>query len=106
VGSFWNRLNDWFDWMMPEAWNIEHNNRHHYCLSEMEDPDLVENNLEEIRKMDVSLPVKYLIVAINVVTWKWAYYAPNTYKELKLAGMRRRGEVRIQEIQTCEFTYI
>ena len=55
VGSFWNRLNDWFDWMMPEAWNIEHNNRHHYCLSEMEDPDLVENNLEEIRKMDVSL---------------------------------------------------
>ena len=99
MGSFWNRLNDWFDWMMPEAWNIEHNNRHHYCLSEMEDPDLVENNLEEIRKMDVSLPVKYLIVAINVVTWKWAYYAPNTYKELKLAGMRRRGEVRIQETQ-------
>ncbi|GMI03185.1 hypothetical protein TrRE_jg8919 [Triparma retinervis] len=92
VGSFWNRLNDWFDWMMPEAWNIEHNNRHHYCLSELDDPDLVENNLEDIRKMDVSLPVKYLIVAINVVTWKWAYYAPNTYKELKLAGMRRRGE--------------
>ena len=35
VGSFWNRLCDWFDWMMPEAWNVEHNNRHHYCLSEV-----------------------------------------------------------------------
>jgi len=27
-----------------------------------------------------------------MLTWKWAYYAPNTYKELKLAQMRRRGE--------------
>lgn len=27
-----------------------------------------------------------------MMTWKWAYYAPNTYKELKLAGMRKRGE--------------
>jgi len=92
VGSFWNRLADWFDWMMPEAWNIEHNNRHHYCLSELDDPDLVENNLKEIRALDVSLPVKYLIVFLNMMTWKWAYYAPNTYKELKLAGMRKRGE--------------
>jgi len=92
VGGLWNRLCDWFDWMMPEAWNIEHNNRHHYCLSEMDDPDLVENNLESIRKLNVSLPTKYLIVFINMLTWKWAYYAPNTYKELKLAGMRRRGE--------------
>jgi hypothetical protein len=41
VGSFWNRLCDWFDWMLPEAWNVEHNNRHHYCLSEIDDPDLV-----------------------------------------------------------------
>lgn len=48
----------------------------------MDDPDLVENNLEQIRELDVSLPVKYLIVLINMLTWKWAYYAPNTYKEV------------------------
>ncbi|GMI24965.1 hypothetical protein TeGR_g7977 [Tetraparma gracilis] len=29
VNGFWNRVCDWFDWMMPEAWNVEHNNRHH-----------------------------------------------------------------------------
>jgi len=45
VGTLWRRINDWLDWMMPEAWNVEHNNRHHYCLSEKDDPDLVEANL-------------------------------------------------------------
>ena len=27
LGTFWRRFNDWFDWMMPEAWNVEHNTR-------------------------------------------------------------------------------
>jgi len=74
INGLWNRVCDWLDWMMPEAWNIEHNNRHHYCLSELDDPDLVENNLKAIREMDASLPVKYLIVFVNMLTWKWAYY--------------------------------
>lgn len=78
--------------MLPEAWNVEHNNRHHYNLSELEDPDLVENNLVDLRESDSPMFVKYLIVLINVITWKWAYYAPNTYKELKLAKLRREGK--------------
>jgi len=92
VGSLWRRYCDWFDWMLPEAWNVEHNNRHHYNLSELEDPDLVENNLVDLRDSDSPMFVKYLIVLINVITWKWAYYAPNTYKELKLAKLRREGK--------------
>jgi fatty acid desaturase len=92
IGSLWRRLADWFDWMMPEAWNVEHNNRHHYCLSELEDPDLVEENLVDLREMNVPLLVKYAIVAFNMLTWKWFYYAPNTYKELKLAQLRRQGK--------------
>jgi len=28
IGTFWRRFNDWFDWMMPEAWNVEHNTRY------------------------------------------------------------------------------
>merc|ERR1712194_637165 len=52
VGGLWNRMCDWFDWMMPEAWNVEHNNRHHYCLGELEDPDLVENNLKDMRDIN------------------------------------------------------
>uniref|UniRef100_A0A7S2H3U5 Fatty acid desaturase domain-containing protein n=1 Tax=Helicotheca tamesis TaxID=374047 RepID=A0A7S2H3U5_9STRA len=92
IGSFWRRFCDWFDWMMPEAWNVEHNNRHHYNLSEIDDPDLVENNLVDLREANVPLLLKYFVVAINIVTWKWNYYAPNTYKELKLAKLRRQNK--------------
>jgi len=24
------RINDWLDWMLPEAWDVEHNKLHHY----------------------------------------------------------------------------
>jgi fatty acid desaturase len=82
---------DWFDWMMPEAWNVEHNNRHHYNLSELEDPDLVENNLKDLRESDAPMIMKYMQVLGAMLTWKWFYYSPNTYKELKLAKMRREG---------------
>ena len=53
---------------------------------------MVENNLKDVREADLPLFVKYIIVLINIVTWKWAYYAPNTYKELKLLEMKRNGE--------------
>jgi fatty acid desaturase len=92
IGSQWRRVCDWLDWMMPEAWNVEHNNRHHYNLSETEDPDLVEMNMETLRDAPAPLAVKYLMVAGLAATWKWFYYAPNTYKELKLAGLRKAGK--------------
>lgn len=34
LGSVWRRLQDWFDWMLPDAWSVEHNQLHHYRLSE------------------------------------------------------------------------
>jgi hypothetical protein len=37
--------------------------------------------------------VKYLGVLFLMGTWKWFYYAPNTYKELVISEMRRSGEV-------------
>jgi fatty acid desaturase len=92
LGSLWRRMCDWFDWMMPEAWNVEHNNRHHYNLSEVDDPDLVENNTSFLREMNIPLLFKYVIVTFFMTTWKWFYYSPNTYKELKLAKLRREGQ--------------
>jgi fatty acid desaturase len=92
LGSTWRRICDWFDWMMPEAWNVEHNNRHHYNLSELDDPDLVENNLAELREMKAPVLFKYMYVFVAACTWKWLYYSPNTYKELKLAKWRREGK--------------
>ena len=91
IGNLWTRTSDWFDWMLPEAWNVEHNNRHHYCLSEIEDPDLVENNLTGLRLLPIPRVIKLMIVPIVASIWKWFYYAPNTYKELKLARWRQAG---------------
>jgi len=93
VGSLWRRLIDWLDWMLPEAWNVEHNNRHHYFLSEIDDPDLVEENASVIRNASWPLAMKYLVVFGNMLTWKWQYYAPNTYKEFKLSQLRKQGKV-------------
>lgn len=84
VGSQWRRALDWFDWMLPEAWNVEHNNLHHYRLGEGADPDLVERNLVTLREMDLPFPVKRVAVAMMAAVWKWWYYAPNTYKVLTL----------------------
>ena len=58
VGSFKRRFNDWFDWMLPEAWNVEHNNLHHYNLGEITDPDLVEENLKYLRTVKLPIVVK------------------------------------------------
>ena len=92
LGSTWRRFNDWFDWMMPEAWNVEHNTRHHYNLSEIHDPDLVEQNVVHVRNANIPLIFKYAIVLVMALSWKFVYYAPNTYKELKLAKLRKEGK--------------
>lgn len=85
-GSLLRRAQDWFDWMLPEAWNLEHNQLHHYRLGEDADPDLVERNTA-----DWTGPKKWALVAVTLLTWKWSYYAPNTYKELKVHEMQRKG---------------
>ena len=32
--GLWRRCIDWVDWMMPEAWNLEHNKLHHYQVTD------------------------------------------------------------------------
>ena len=93
VGSTWRRCVDWLDWMLVEAWNVEHNQLHHYCLGEIDDPDLVEHNLASIRKMKAPQWVKYIAAFFMMSTWKWFYYAPNTFKMLKIHELRRQGKV-------------
>ena len=43
------RFMDWCDWMLPEAWDVEHNALHHYELGEGSDPDLLERNAHNVR---------------------------------------------------------
>ena len=33
------RITDWMDWMMPEAWDVEHNHLHHYQVRTPVDPE-------------------------------------------------------------------
>ena len=93
VGSLYRRCTDWLDWMLVEAWNVEHNQLHHYCLGEDKDPDLVERNLKLIRDLPTwMLPLKYAVTFFMMCTWKWYYYSPNTFKMLKLHQRRREGK--------------
>eukprot|EP00469_Lotharella_globosa_P007886 CAMPEP_0167781110 /NCGR_PEP_ID=MMETSP0111_2-20121227/5744_1 /TAXON_ID=91324 /ORGANISM="Lotharella globosa, Strain CCCM811" /LENGTH=434 /DNA_ID=CAMNT_0007671723 /DNA_START=78 /DNA_END=1382 /DNA_ORIENTATION=- len=91
IGNLQRRMFDWFDWMLPEAWNLEHNNLHHYNLGEDADPDLVERNLAHVRQNNWPQPLKTAYVLALISVWKWVYYAPNTYKALKVEEMRKKG---------------
>lgn len=88
LGGAVSRARDWLDWMLPEAWNLEHNRLHHYHLGEDDDPDLVERNLDFVRQWQGPRALKLMYVAVMATVWKWAYYAPNTYKQLKLHEYR------------------
>eukprot|EP00937_MAST-01D_sp_MAST-1D-sp2_P002860 g2860.t1 len=105
VNGLARRVGDWFDWMLPEAWNVEHNNMHHYSLGEANDPDLVEENLQWLRRSSIPLAAKYALVSAMSLVWKWSYYAPNTYKELKLAQLRRSARAlppRLAHLDPCK----
>jgi len=109
VGSLWRRSVDWLDWMLVEAWNVEHNQLHHYHLGETADPDLVEMNMDYLRQLDAPKAVKYAACAFMAVTWKWWYYAPNTFKALKMTERRRAGQARLdgaEAPQTFDFGWL
>mmetsp|Transcript_17799 Transcript_17799/g.44966 ORF Transcript_17799/g.44966 Transcript_17799/m.44966 type:complete len:486 (+) Transcript_17799:177-1634(+) len=77
------RFIDWCDWMLPEAWDVEHNFKHHYELGESSDPDLLERNAHTIRENKiVPTAFKYFEMFMLMIMWKWFYYAPNTVKEM------------------------
>ena len=85
----WRRYIDWFDWILPEAWDYEHNVLHHYHTGEDEDPDLVERHLEFFRKLKIPRPIKYFLVVLTGCTWKFTYYAPNTMSVLDPVDQKR-----------------
>lgn len=83
--GMYRRLIDWVDWMLPEAWNLEHNKLHHYQLSEDTDPDCVERNFAKHRNLNVPMWAKWLPMPIFLVGWKYIYYSTNCLKQLKLS---------------------
>ena len=74
----WRRFIDWFEWILPDAWACEHNFLHHYHTGEDQDPDLVERHTELLRNWQGPRTLKYLLLVLTGVTWKFSYYAPST----------------------------
>jgi fatty acid desaturase len=72
-----NRIIHWLDYMLPEAWSVEHNQHHHYSLGEDADPDQVERNLNWLRTSGMPRPFKYIVCLFLALSWKWIYYADN-----------------------------
>ncbi len=79
----WRRFLDWFDWIHPEAWHYEHDFLHHYYTGEDHDPDLVERNADLLRRMRIPMFLKYVVLFLVAITWKFSYYAPNTLNALE-----------------------
>lgn len=86
----WRRLVDWLDWIVPDAWDYEHNVFHHYYTGEVTDPDLVERNVDFFRAWRLAAPLKAIVILFFMCTWKLVYYAPNTIWILQ--QVRSRGQ--------------
>lgn len=86
------RYLDWFDWIQADAWNYEHNYLHHTFTGENKDPDLVENNLDWLANAQLPTVIKWLILLLFAMSWKFTYYSPQTlscyggYQEINLAN--------------------
>jgi fatty acid desaturase len=85
------RYIDWLEWMLPEAWDKEHNDMHHYNLGEQADPDQVEFNTKDFRALNMPLPLKYILLGIMACIWKFAYYAPVTLRHLRNSKAKKAG---------------
>ena len=94
----WRRFIDWFDWIHPNGWEYEHNILHHYHTSEDHDPDVVEPHLEFVRSMKAPRFLKYILVGITGLTWKYTYYAPNTMSVLEPSEKKRLNKDNIAYI--------
>ena len=65
--GMYHRCRDWLDWMLPEAWNLEHNKLHHYQLSEDGDPDVVERNFQ-VLLFNISLILSHFISHFSLIS--------------------------------------
>jgi len=100
--KYGRRYLDWIDWIEPSAWDYEHNKMHHYHLCEVTDPDNVERNMYWLHNMKIPMFLKYAIVIIFSMVWKFAYYAPNTLKLLINQENKRKGKKENNSFLTKE----
>lgn len=90
----YRRFIDWFDWILADNWDIEHNQLHHYHLGTSKDPDLVGRNSEFLRLEKCPIFLRYILAIILASIWKPFYYATNTIAESKF----KKGQLKTNQI--------
>ena len=78
LGNGWRRFVDWFDWIHPKGWAYEHNVLHPCHTGEQTDPDLVERETAYLQASRLPACLKYVILFLVGVSWKFTFYAPST----------------------------
>ncbi len=90
----WRRYWDWLDWIYPPAWDVEHNDIHHYHLGEEIDPDQVEFNMQTLRNSKLPRWGRYLLLGIMAASWKVIYYASSTLTEYRAVQAKQPANMR------------
>lgn len=81
----WRRYIDWFDWIVPEAWDAEHNRLHHNELVRPVDAKTASHS-EWLRSSGLPGVVRAGLVFGLASTWKATFYAPDTLRVLATAN--------------------
>ncbi|WP_299493073.1 fatty acid desaturase [uncultured Shewanella sp.] len=103
----YRRYLDWFDWIQADAWNYEHNYLHHTFTGENKDPDLVENNLDWLANLEQPTFIKWFILFIAAMSWKFTYYSPQTlscFKDYQKVNVKNFIDVRQKTPRHMWFT--
>ena len=87
----WRRFIDWPDWMLPRAWDYEHNFLHHFYTGEDQDPDVPERNARLLRNWNLPYLVKLAIFFLVACTWKFSYYSANTLNSLETKARKKNN---------------
>lgn len=98
----WRRFIDWFDWIIPQGWAYEHNVLHHCHTGENVDPDLVERETEYLRQANFPRAIKYVVLFLAAITWKFTFYAPSTTSVLNPNNQKRIGSKHITYISILD----
>ncbi len=79
----WRRYVDCLEWWPTETWQRQHIELHHYHTAETTDPDTLERHVRFVRELRVPRLIKYIVIFLGAISWKFTFYAPNSMSVLE-----------------------
>jgi fatty acid desaturase len=99
----WRRYVDFVEWWPAETWRRQHNELHHYQTGEESDPDTLERFGSFIRELRVPNFIKYILLFVSAITWKFTIYAPNS---MSILNPKTKAWLKREEIKYITFKNI